>query len=146
MRGPEREQKSEAAANQRQHDTFGEQLANDARTMSAQSETQRDFLATGRAARQQHVGEVETSDEQNRSRHAQKQRAEHGKLVFDGIRTRTAVEARERCSRKGLVFLLDRKRLLEIRGQSLQRGASRRAGQARFQPAEDDQLVTGPVA
>ena len=77
---PEPEQKSEPAAEQREHETFGEKLTHNARAAAAQRETNRDFFAASGAAREQHVGEIKTRHHQHHDGHAEKQRRDLGSI------------------------------------------------------------------
>ena len=60
----------------RKQQTFAKQLPNNAPARCPERETQRDFFGARRAASEQHVGEIQTRDEQDRARHRHQQSAD----------------------------------------------------------------------
>ena len=74
MAGFEAEQESAGAPEEREHQTFGEKLADDASPAAAEREPNGNFFAAGRPASQQHVREIQTRHEQHHDRHAEKHR------------------------------------------------------------------------
>ena len=62
-------------ATARQH-SFAQKLPDDSPAARPEGKTQGDFLGAIRPARQQHVGQVKTGDEQHRAGHRKKQGAD----------------------------------------------------------------------
>ena len=56
---------------EREHETFGDQLAHHAGAAAADRETNGKFLGARAVAREQHVGEVERRDEEHHEGHAE---------------------------------------------------------------------------
>ena len=76
-RGPEREHQAGGAANRREERALGEELAHEAGAAAANRQADRDLAPPCRAAREQHVGQVQARHEQHDRRHRHQQRG-HG--------------------------------------------------------------------
>ena len=104
------------------------------------------FFPPRRAAGEEHVREIEAGDEQHDRRHAGKKRADR---VAAGLAVTGSVLVEKRSSGavdEGLVFLLDRKGLLQIRRETFERGRCGRGGEPGFQPADQQKLIAARSA
>ena len=119
-------------------------MTHDPPATAAQREPDRDFLSPRRAAREQHVGQVQAGDQQHDAGHSEKQRRQSLDVVAAG-RTRAQGKTRKRFDHERLILLLDRPGLLEIRGQRLQRRISRGRCHARLQPADEHELPAAAI-
>ena len=73
---PDAHEQTRDAADDGKEQTFAKQLAHNAPARCPERETHCDFLGARRAASEQHVGEIQTRDEQDRPRHRHQQRAD----------------------------------------------------------------------
>ena len=90
---PNADGESDGAADHGEEQAFAQQLAHDPPARSAKGDAERDFLRARGAAGEQHVGQIQARDEQDRAGHAHEQRRDQG----DGavvLRPRAEAESR----------------------------------------------------
>ena len=137
---PERQQQSAHAAQKREHESFGEKLSDDTRSAAAQRETNCNFLAAGGPAREQHVRQVQTRDQQHHCRHSSQNCSNGGnRIAFRGIGVGAEPEQRRR--HEGLVLLFNRKFFFQVCREAFERGGRRRGRDSRLEPADDQKIV-----
>ena len=78
---PHREQEARGAADERQHQSFDQELPDDADAAGAQREAHRDLFAPARTARQLHVRDVEARHHQNNHRRAHQGRERDDQFI-----------------------------------------------------------------
>ena len=139
-----RHEQAACAARQGQHGAFGQQLADDPGAAPAQGRPHRKFLPPGRAAREEHVRQVQARNEQHdrRHRHDDDRVAERSRVVLRRARDRQARKSRDQ---QLLALVLRREVPLHLRGQARKRGEGGRLRCPRLQPSDDHQGVVAPV-
>ena len=111
---PVGERQSERAADEAEHDRFGDQLADQARAAGAEGRAHRELAVSRRAAREQQVGDVRAGHEQHESNRAQ----QHQQRPLDVADHQVA----QRRAREGQAAVHLRKLVLQPRANPLQIG------------------------
>ena len=90
---PGAKNKADGATAKREQQPFTKQLPNDLPARCTDGESDGDLLRTRRAAREQHIGQIQTGDEQDCSGHRHEQRRDqsNGTVV---VRLRAQTKAR----------------------------------------------------
>ena len=127
-----------------EEDALGEQLANDASPSRAKREADGQFLAARRAARQQHVGDIQARNHEYDTGQRQHQPGQHLQSNVRGWRG-AGTDTRQWIRRQGLVLVLCGVRGLELAGQGVESSCEHGVTEARFQTAGEYQAVVRPI-
>ena len=139
--GPESKDEAPGATGEGEHEALGEELADDAAASAAEREADGNLLAPGGATGEEHIGEVETGDEQHEAGHAEQERAEEIQVAPFGRGAGAGAEARQGARGERLVLLLDRVGFLEVGGERAQGGLGGGGRHAGLEAADDEQIV-----
>ena len=120
-------------------------MPDDPGAAAAEGETDRDLFASRGAAREQHIGQVQTRDEQHHPRHSSEERTDSRhepcfRRIGDGI------EAKQWCRHKGLILLFDWKCRLQVCCKNFERRGRGLRRDSRLEPADEHQIVNTTIS
>ena len=140
-RRPPGDERRDRAADEREHDAFGQELPHDAKAAAADRESNRELLPARAAAREEHVGEIEATRRAARGRTSRTAASPASPQLAVGLRARADRQPRERRHQERLILVLAREGLLELRAGGLERRRDGRDRRARTGARDEDERV-----
>ena len=138
---PDRDHQASNAAEGRQQQSLGEQLAQDPSLPATNGGANGELLASRRAARQEHVGEIDARDQQHDPGHAEQQDEDERKLTIFIGRVGADRQTRDRAHDDRLVLVDGRKSLAHAGGEHAELRVGIFCRQARAQPTYEKERV-----